>query len=207
MKKKLALGCLIVAIAVLVIGGGAAYFYVIRPLTNTARAAMELPKLAELDQRVSNKRPFSPPESGELQPSDVQRFLQVTSTVLDGLEGKAGQLEEKYRALEDQRNPGPRQVLDAYADIIRLVVEAKELQVSALNSAGFSLAEYSWVKASVFQAAGQPYSQVDITALSEGEVEEEAAAQPEAAPAVNVELVSPHVQQVEEYMPLAVFGL
>lgn len=206
MKKKFALGCLIVAVAVLVVGGGAAYFYVIRPLTNTVKAGMELPRLAELDQKVSNDRAFAAPADGELTAQQVDRYLQVTSAVMNGLRGRAEELTKKYDEISSSGNPGIRQVLNAYADIIKLVVQAKELQVDALNAAGFSLAEYDWVRRSVIQAAGHAYAEIDLTALSKGEVEADEAATT-GVPEANVEMVKQHVDAVEEFLPLAAFGL
>ncbi|HET9027216.1 MAG TPA: hypothetical protein VFN07_06805 [Trueperaceae bacterium] len=206
MKKKFAFGCLIVAIAVLVVGGGAAYVYVIRPLTNTVKAGMELPKLAELDRQVSNKRAFSAPEGGLLQASDVERYLRVTGSVMTGLEGKASELEKKYAQLKDG-NPGIRQVINAYADIIQLVVAAKEMQVKALNDANFSLDEYAWVRGAVLQATGHTPALVNLSALAAGEVEESTAASTTGVPEANVTLVAPYAERVGEYLPLALFGL
>lgn len=205
MKKKFAIGCLVAVLAVLVVGGGAAYFYVIRPLTSTVRAGAELTKLVELENRVSNKRPFTAPVNGELEGAQVERFVQVTNAVMGGLENRARELEAKYDSLR-QGNPGVRQVLNAYADIIKLVVEAKEMQVAALNSAGFSVAEYDWVRRSVLQAAGHGVMQVDLTALAQGEVQE-AQGTGAAVPEANVELVAPHRDRIGEYVGLAMFGL
>lgn len=205
MKKKFAIGCLVAVLGVLVVGGGAAYFYVIRPLTSTVRAGAELTKLAELENRVSNKRAFTAPADGVLDSAQVDRFVQVTSSVMGGLQNRAQELEAKYDSLRNG-NPGVRQVLNAYADIINLLVEAKEMQVAALNSAGFSVAEYDWVRRSVLQAAGHGVLQVDLAALAQGEVEE-ARTSNEPVPEANVELVSPHRDRIGEYVGLAMFGL
>jgi len=157
---------------------------------------------------VSNKRSFTAPTDGELKASDVERYLNVTRAVSAGLKGKAAELESKYSQLvDDDSNPSVRQVINAYGDIIRLVVQAKELQVKALNAEGFSLAEYSWVRREVYQAAGIGYHALDLTALSEGEVDETQNAGLQEAPPKNVELVAPYVDELDEYMPLAVFGL
>ncbi|MFA5552018.1 MAG: hypothetical protein WDA03_10420 [Trueperaceae bacterium] len=205
MNKKFVMGCLIAVAAVLVVGGGAAYFYVIRPLTSTVRAGAELTKLVELDNRVTNKRAFTAPSDGLLQQADVERYLQVTSGVMAGLQNRAKELESKYDSLR-QGNPGVRQVLNAYADIIRLVVEAKEMQVNALNAAGFSVAEYDWVRRAVLQAAGHGVAQVNLAALAQGEVEESGGSA-QSVPEANVELVAPHLDHIGEYVGLAMFGL
>lgn len=205
MKKKFVIGCLIAVVGVLAIGGGAAYFYVIRPLTSTVRAGTELAKLSELESRVNNKRAFSAPAGGLLEQDHVERYLQVTNSVMGGLQDRAKELEAKYDSLT-QGDPGVRQVLNAYADIINLLVEAKEMQVAALNSAGFSVAEYDWVRRSVLQAAGHGVAQVNLAALAQGEVEESGGAA-QAVPEANVELVTPHLDRIGDYVGLAMFGL
>lgn len=205
MKKKFAIGCLVAVLAVLAIGGGAAYFYVIRPLTGTVKAGAELAKLVELDNRVTNKRSFTAPSDGVLEASQMDRFLQVSSSVMDGLQNRAQELEAKYDGLRNG-NPGVREVLNAYADIISLVVQAKEMQVAALNQAGFSVAEYDWVRRSVLQAAGHGVMQVNLAALAQGEVQEANSNVP-TAPEANVELVTPHLERIGDYVGLAMFGL
>jgi hypothetical protein len=205
MKKKFVMGCLVVVAALLVVGGGAAYFYVIRPLTSTVKAGMELPKLAELDRQVRNKAPFSPPADELLQEQDLQRYLQVSDAVLEGLKGKAQELERKYDSLKNGQ-PGLRQIVSAYGDIIQVVVGAKELQVQALNAAGFSVDEYEWVRGSVLRAAGHDLTQINLAALAEGRISEARAATG-APPTANVDLIAPHAERVTEYAVLAAFGL
>ncbi|SRR5690554_214278 len=205
MKKKFVIGCLVAVAAVLAVGGGAAYYYVVRPLTNTVKAGAELTRLVELEKRVKNQRPFTPPADGILEAAHVDRYLQVTSSVLNGLQNRATQLEAKYESLREG-NPGVRQVLNAYSDIISLVVEAKEMQVAALDAAGFSVGEYDWVRRSVLEAAGHGVMQVNLTALAQGEVQE-AARSSQPVPETNVELVTPHLERIGDYVGLAMFGL
>jgi hypothetical protein len=205
MKKKFAIGCLVAVLGVLAIGGGAAYFYVIRPLTNTVKAGAELTRLGELENRVTNKRAFGAPADGVLEAGQLERYLQVTNTVMNGLQNRAQELEARYESLSEG-NPSVRQVLNAYADIIRLLVDAKEMQVAALNQAGFSLAEYDWVRQSVLEAAGHGVMQVNLAALAQGEVQE-ARESSQAVPEANVELVQPHLERIGEYLGLAMFGL
>ena len=71
MKKKFVIGCLVAVAAVLAVGGGAAYYYVVRPLTNTVKAGAELTRLVELEKRVKNQRPFTPPADGILEDAHV----------------------------------------------------------------------------------------------------------------------------------------
>lgn len=206
MKKKAVMGCLVAVVAVLAIGGGLAYYYVVRPLTNTVRAGAELTRLAELDRQVTNRASFNAPADSLLKESDVERFMQVTSMVMGGLQNRATELEAKYQGLR-QGNPSVRQIINAYADIIQLVVSAKEQQVQALNAAGFSLEEYAWVRGAVLQATGHNIAQVDLSALAQGEVEERVRTAGATVPAANVELVAPYTDRIGEYVGLAMFGL
>lgn len=205
-KKRSGLGCLVVVLAVLVLGGGAAYFFVVRPLTSTVKAGFQLTQLAELDQRVSNKQPFTPPEGDLLSESHLTRYLSVTDRIVNGLEGKLVELEWRFNRLEED-GLSIRQVIGLYSDMISLIVTAKELQVAALNDVGFSLEEYDWVRSTVLQAAGHHYAQLDLAALATGEVEETQSGNSVDVPPANLELVAPHSEQLGEYLILAAFGL
>ena len=206
MNKKVVMGCLIAVVAVIAIGGGLAYFYVVRPLTNTVRAGVELTRITELDRQVTNRASFSAPANAELTERDVERFMQVSNTVMNGLQNRANELQAKYQDI-NRGNPSVRQVINAYADIIQLVVSAKELQVGALNSAGFSLEEYAWVRRSVLEATGHSVAQINLAALAEGNVQEQAAQGVANVPERNVELVAPFSERIGEYVGLAMFGL
>jgi hypothetical protein len=142
-----------------------------------------------------------------LNQSQVERYVSASRSIRAGLENRLGQLEARYQQVEDQgRNPNLRELAAAYADILRLVVEAKELQVEALNDTGFSLSEYAWVRGQVLRAAGFQTVQVDLSALAEesnNAVRELQASVPE----VNVALVQGYVDELEEALPLAAFGL
>src|SRR5690606_28726242 len=125
-----------------------------------------------------------------------------------GLEGRIERLQDRYQQLEiEGRDPGLRELASAYADILRLVVEAKELQVEALNANGFSLSEYAWVRGQVIRAAGYETFQVDLSALAD---DASGAARRELQTtmvASNVELVKPYAEELEAMVPLAAFGL
>jgi hypothetical protein len=202
-------GIIILAIVLLVLGTGAglAYYYVVRPAMGTINAARDLARIQEIERRVENRAQYSAPASGELNQSQVERYVSASRSIRAGLENRLGQLEARYQQVEDQgRNPNLRELAAAYADILRLVVEAKELQVEALNDTGFSLSEYAWVRGQVLRAAGFQTVQVDLSALAEesnNAVRELQASVPE----VNVALVQGYVDELEEALPLAAFGL
>lgn len=206
MNKKVVIGCLAAVVAVLAIGGGLAYYYVVRPLTNTVKAGVELTRIADLERQVTNKSSFRAPADSLLSERDVERFMQVSNSVINGLQSRASELEAKYKGLSNG-NPSVREVINAYADIIQLVVSAKELQVRALNSAGFSLEEYAWVRNAVLEATGHSIAQVNLTALAQGNLEEQGSQRILNVPEQNVELVAPFADRIGEYVGLAMFGL
>lgn len=206
MNKKVVIGCLAAVVAVLAIGGGLAYYYVVRPLTNTVKAGVELTRIADLERQVTNRSAFRAPADSLLSERDVERFMQVSNSVINGLQNRASELEAKYEGLSNG-NPSVREIINAYADIIQLVVSAKELQVRALNSAGFSLEEYAWVRNAVLEATGHSIAQVNLTALAQGNLEEQGSQRILNVPEHNVELVAPFADRIGEYVGLAMFGL
>jgi hypothetical protein len=88
-----------------------------------------------------------------------------------------------------------------------LIVDAKEAQVDALNANGFSLGEYAWVRGQVIRAAGFSAYQVDLAALA-ADGDDDLVRELEAdVPAANVALVAPYAEELEQFLPLAAFGL
>lgn len=186
---KLLGGCLIAALLVLVVGAGAVYWVVLRPLWQGASAlidtAQQWQQVAQLEQQVRNRTPFSEPAEGRLDAAQVAAFVNVQQAMADRLGDRWQQLETKYRELKadqqrDGREPGVQDMFVAYADLSGLIVEAKRAQVEALNGSGLSLDEYRWIRGQSFAALGL-------------------AAQDEAPPAfagtslqANAELLRPH---------------
>lgn len=207
--KNVIIGCLVV-LGIVVFGGAAvAYFVVGRPALNALNAARNLGRIQELDSRVTNRAGFSAPADGVLTSSQVDRYLVVARQIRDELEGRVSVLQERYDDVNDTGDgfSGLREAAGAWADLLRLVVEAKETQVEALNGQGFSLAEYSWVRRQVLSAAGLPLLHVDLAALVNDGANVSVQRQEEPAPQANLALVAPHAGEVEEFAPLAIFGL
>lgn len=207
--KPILVGCLVVVAVVLIAGGAAAYYFLGRPALSAFNAARDLGKIQQIERRVSNRSSFSPPASGELTAQQVDRYLAVSGQVMSSLENRVEVLDERYRDLSSRANfTGFREAIFAWSDLLRLIVEAKEAQVDALNSSGFSLDEYSWVRSQVLTAAGITFFEVDLAQLvadaADPTVQRQQAAQ---VPQANVELVAPHAQELERLVPLAVFGL
>lgn len=208
MKRPVLLGCLIVVIAVLVVGGVLAYTYLVRPAMSAVGAAQDLARIEQIENRVRDKSTFRAPGDGELSASQVERYVAAARQIVDDLEGKVTELDARYQQIEAQgRDPGLRELANAYADILRLVVDAKEAQVEALNAHGFSLTEYAWVRNQVIRAAGFSAYQVDLAALADERGDDALRELQADVPAANVDLVAPYADELERFLPLVAFGL
>lgn len=207
MKKTLLIvGVLLLA---LLVGGGAlAYVYVVRPAMGAVNAAKDLAQIQQIESRVRDRSTFAAPGDGVLTSAQVDRYLGASRAIISGLEGRLAKLQDRYEQIEAEgRDPGLRELARAYADILRLLVEAKELQVEALNANGFSLSEYAWVRGQVIRAAGFETFQVDLTALANDSNSSAVRELQASVPAANVELVRPYAEELEVMLPLAAFGL
>jgi hypothetical protein len=125
------------------------------------------------------------------------------------------ELDAKYRALNTAHGgrPSLSDGMAALRDLAGLIVEAKQAQVEALNAHDFSLAEYDWVRKSVYAASGVPIT-VDfghlIEQASTGQMPQNstlAEAVTGEVPEKNRELVAPHEAVLKENAALAFFGL
>ncbi len=185
-----------------------AYRIVGRPALATMQAAREIARIPQIENRLLDRSTFTAPTDGLLTRDQVERYLRAADSVRSEMRGIGDELEERLTALEGRRDVmAVRDVAIAYADLVRLVVRAKEVQVEALNAQHFSLGEYSWVRTQVLAAAGLAPLAVDLARLSEGGAALEASAPDLAVPAENVALVKSLSVNFEEYLPLAAFGL
>lgn len=208
MKRPVLVGCLVVALAVMVVGGVLAYVYLVRPAMSTVAAARDLARIEQIENRVRDKSAYRAPSDGALSEAQVERYVAAGGQILAALQGRVDELDARYRAIEDQgRDPGLRELANAYADILRLMVDAKEAQVAALNEHGFSLSEYAWVRTQVIRAAGFTAYQVDLAALSNADQGDAVRELDAEVPPANVTLVAPYAQELEQFLPLAAFGL
>ena len=207
-------GCLGVVMLLLIVGGIAGWWFVLRPFQQMAAAVQEVATIQQLDQRITNVDPYTPPEDGELSEAQLERYVAVLRSVRDDLDVRLGELEQRYEDVggrQPQLTDVPR-LAGAYADLMRLMVRAKEAQVAALNEQGFSLDEYRWVRSEVLTAAGLQGADYDISsfvqALADGRDPTTAPAPvPAAALAANRALVERHVDDLQELAFLALVGL
>jgi hypothetical protein len=164
--KKWLVGCLIVGLLLLVVGGGAAYWFVWRPLSAAGGDFMgqvdELKKIGEAEQAVKNQSPFTAPADSKLSIAQVNAFVTVQQTIFDKMGPDVAVLEEKYKKMGENGTPENadlKDVMGAYADITRLMSKAKQAQVAGLNVQNMSLEEYRWIREQV--SAALPYLTMD----------------------------------------------
>jgi len=234
MGKKIALGCAVVLVLAMVAGGIAFYQFVYKPGKEMFVAGKEyveslsgLGEVVELEEGVEDRSGYAPPESGELDEAQVDRFLAVQRTVREDLGARWGELTRKYEDRPEGREPSLREVLGFWSDLTETAKAAKRAQVEALNEQGFSTDEYRWVKRQVYAAAGAEALAVDLSQVvdaakegrfedlremaeryGEGEGGDEVGGEvPDWVPRRNVELVEPHRDELRSAAPLALLGV
>lgn len=222
--KKLFAGCLVV-VALGVVALAVAGFFAWRmaqPYIENADEYMagfrRVGDLEALDRKVANTTPYAPSGSGELSGAQVDRFVRVQGQVRGALGVRFTDLQSKYRQIDAEIGEGQRtlsfaEAATALSELSGLVVDARRLQVEALNAEGFSQGEYSWVRTRIYQAAG-----IEATGFSLDDLQRfaregrgEGIDIPDVTfpeiPARNRELVRPHIAKLKEWVPLAFFGL
>ncbi|MEZ5290792.1 MAG: hypothetical protein R2745_06895 [Vicinamibacterales bacterium] len=225
MRKWLA-GCLLASVACGVLAAIAAVMVwrtaqpVAEKVADVTSGVRKLGDVSAIERGLTNTTPYDPPPSGELTGDQVARFLRVQAGVERALGERAGAFTAKYRELTRQRPDGTTPVptlpdlLGAVADLSQIYLEAWRAQVVAMNDAGFSRAEFSWVRGRVYQAAGLNAVRYDardlervIRAMTDGSRVEIPEVDLPDAPARNKALVEPHTGRITAWLGLAVFGL
>ncbi len=166
--KKWLIGCLVTGLILLVLVGGAAYWFIWRPLSASGSDFMgqvsDLKKIGEAEQAVKNQASFTVPADGKLSPAQVTAFVAVQQTILDKMGADFALMEEKYSKMAEQDSAKPddtnlKDVMGAYADITSLMAKAKQAQVAGLNAQGMSTEEYRWIRDQV--SAALPFITMD----------------------------------------------
>jgi hypothetical protein len=211
--KKWVLGCL----GVLVIGAvlvGIAGYWAYNKTRGMVASFTQLQEIPKIEAQVQNKAAFVAPETGELTEDQVARYMAVQKAIRDRLGARVKELDTKYDALS--KNSGGGSIgdgLGALKDLGSLVVEAKKVQVEALNAQRFSLAEYDWTRKAAYQAAGVPLSmnfdQIIRNAQAGKMPTEESMTEAVTGdvPEKNKELIAPHAEALRQSAGLAFFGL
>jgi hypothetical protein len=215
--KKLAIGCGIVALIVFVVVVGLAVFVGFKARSAVTQFA-ELGQIPQIESQVRVTSRFSPPASGIVTASQLDRLLQVQKRVHDQLGKNAATFERTYKALADKKQTTIADMpalMSAYRDIAAMWLDAKRTQVAALNDAGLSLEEYRWVRSAAYQAIGAPFMEIDFgqmaSAVKSG-MQPATAANMEGAfhgpaPDANLKLVAPFRKPLEDNLALASLGL
>ncbi|MGQ0732761.1 MAG: hypothetical protein ACT4QD_03795 [Acidobacteriota bacterium] len=217
--KKLLAGCLvIIVLAGIALGIAAFLFYrAASPAFENARNYLtRFSELSELEKQITNTTPYGPPDSGHLTEAQVERFARVLDHVRTGLGQRMAEIEEKYKHLESNsdRPPSLTEIVNALGDLAELFVQARRLQVEALNQEGFSQREYRWVRQQMLEAAGvEIASGIDLARLEEAVeqatgVGDVTVPRPSVnVPAENRALVKPYLARMQRWLPLIFFGL
>ncbi|WP_297860325.1 hypothetical protein [Meiothermus sp.] len=194
------------------LAGWAAYSFLIRP----AQALVNnFQQIIALDSDVKRQTAYTPAANGLLSPDQVQRFLRVQRSVKQQLGERYQRVEARLNQLANQQvgqlTLDYRTALDLFREGGSLVLDAKGMQVQALNRQDFSLEEYAWVRSQVYAALGY-----GVPNLNPQEILRQIGARdfnprvelarPEA-PAANVRLVEPYRDELVSYYPLTWFGL
>lgn len=202
MKKALG-GCLVVALLLLVVGGGALWWFVLRPAWNAGSefmgAATQFAEIAQIEMKVANRAPYTPPADETIPAESLQRFVAVQQMLQTQVGDKLRLLEGKYEELEARHQtqggePGLTDVLGAYGDLFGLIRDAKIAQVDALNAQGMSLEEYRWVRTQAYTALGLASGDETPTQLQG------------SAMAANADLVRPHRELLAQTAATAWLG-
>lgn len=211
--KKVLLGCLGVSVLLVIVGGALGYFYVYKPARSFVAGIAQFEEVPKLNARIENKSPFSPPEGGELTQELVDRYMKTQQSLRAHMGPRLAELEAKYKAFEKDgdRQPSLGEMVGAIQDLAGLIVEAKRSQVEALNEHGFSLAEYEWVRGTMYQALGMPLGTTFQDAIRQASGDQDVTSAMERTatdvPEINKQLVAPLAEQLQEGMALAFFGL
>ncbi len=171
--KKLAIGCGILLV-VLLVGGAVAAYVIYSKVKSTVAEFAALGEIPAIERGVRNTATFTPPDSGELTEAQVARYVKVQQDVRALLGPRFDEFQTKYAELSKrmEKNQGTAldapSVIAAYRDLARTYVDAKKAQVESLNRAGFSLGEYRWVRQQAYAAIGMPVMDVDVVQVHRG---------------------------------------
>ncbi len=217
--KKLAIGCGVVLLLLGIVGAGVGY-YVYRQASSMFAQLRELDRLPEIERGVRVQSTYTPPTSGELTVSQVERLVKVQELVRQRLGQRFAELEAKDKTLidKDRKEATAADVpalLGAYRDMAAAWMEAKRSQVDALNTVEMSLAEYKWIREQIYRALGVPYMDLDVSKIVEQIRSGRTNVEPgqiggsigPSGPESNRKLIEPYKKRLEENLPLASFGL
>lgn len=214
--KKVGIGCAIVG-GVMVIALVVAGMWAARTAKDYLEGYAELSKIPELNEQVANQSPYQAPADGRLTARQVEQYVSVQQSIREELGRRFRALEEKYDRLSETveaegRDANVREILQAWSDIVALVMDAKRAQVDALNETNLSLQEYHWIRTQTLMALGYGAIGFDLEALAEDPSNVLNAAQQADTPDMeamqhNRALLTDYEESMEDWIALGFFGL
>lgn len=229
--KKALVGCLMVFVLLIVVGGAGVYFGMVRP----GMALIERGKIiADYESELVNQRGFEPPADGRLNEDLVTRYVEVRRAISAAADGP---VQDIAPALQN------RQDIQSFGEFVELLGDAKDAvdaayalrsaQIAAMNEREMSRSEFEWVGARFFtvvapgidpqrlremlsqgtavdwDAVGAAPSEApDAPAAGDGKPDEAPAA-PSASDAAlvhNAELVEPYREEAQAWVQLFAMG-
>lgn len=196
----------------LALAGWAAYVFLVWPAQTLVN---DFRQIIALDNDVLRQTAYAPPADGQLSLEQVQRLVQVQRSVKQQLGERYRCVEARLNQLANQQVGQPtldyRTALDLFREGNSLLLEAKRLQVQALNRHNFSLEEYAWVRAQVYAALGYGVPELNpqeiLRQIGAGDFNPRVELFKPEAPAANVRLVEPFRAELVSYYPFTWFGL
>ncbi len=194
------------------LAGWAAYSFLIRPAQTLVN---DFRQIIALDNQVGRKTAYTPPANGHLSPDQIQRFLRVQRFVKQQLGERYQRVETRLNQLADQQVGqlalDYRTALDLFREGGSLVLDAKRVQVQALNRQDFSSEEYAWVRTQVYAALGYGVPNLNpqeiLRQIGARDFNPKVELSKPVAPAANVRLVEPYRDELVSYYPFTWFGL
>ena len=215
--KKLAIGCLVIAVFCCIVGAGIGY-YVYRQVRSSVAQLAEFAKAEEIERDIRVRDAYSAPANEELTQTQLDRYLRVQNAIRQRIGDHFSDFERRYKDLTEKRNASFSdlpELLKAYGEIASGWASAKRSQVEALNEVEMSLSEYRWIRDQVYRALGMAFVDLDFAKFAESARSGVAPSQPgqlrgalePSGPEINRKLIEPYRKQFEEYLALASFGL
>jgi hypothetical protein len=214
--KKLAVGCGIVAL-VLIVGVSVALYVAASKARSYLRESGVAESLQTLSKGVNNTSPFTPPANGDLTPDIVSRFVAVH----DAIVAKLGPRFKEIAAMQDdmlRREQAEHRKATSAEDfknvtaMMGFILQAQGAWIDGLNQQRFSMDEYQWVRGHVYAAAGLNVVElVDRNFSGNGQTDRVVTRPiPGSSDPVsqrNKAIVAPFLPKLKESAALAFFGL
>ena len=216
MNKKIVLGCLGIVAVVVIVGSIAGYFYIYKPGMEYVQSFSNVGKLGDMDSQVQNTQSFSPPEGDLLTEDQVNRFVQVQRAITSQMGAHLAELKQKYSTLSKDAGGSAAlaQFITFWKDTSAIILQAKEVQVQALNDADFSLEEYQWVRTNFYRALGANFVSLNLSRAMEAIqkqnpelLKDHKSEVEQMAPQQNRELVEPYADESQSWIAYAWVGL